>query len=325
MRFHLNYKHPVQAQLISHKDKILLTGSCFAETIGNKLISSKFNCLLNPNGILFNPISIAYALRSYISPSEIEEEGIVSNNGLYSSLHHHGCFSYLTKQELKKTILQSDKNAHFHLKEASFVIITFGTSAVFKLASTGEVVANCHKLPPADFTKEQLQPSVIIAEYNAIINEIKKFNQNVHFIFTVSPVKYLRDGLIENNLSKSVLIYSIHEIIRQNNSCSYFPAYEIVNDDLRDYRFYKPDMAHPNEMATNYVWQQFKESYFAQNTLQLLEKIEDIKIAEAHRPIHLQTEGHKKFTSTYLQKCRELMKAFPELDFTNEINYFSQP
>lgn len=323
MNFHLNYKHPLQNDLISHQDPIVLIGSCFAEHIGEKLIHSKFNCLVNPNGILFNPISIATAITSYIDKAEIKDNDIVLNNGLYNSLNHHGSFSSTVKQELIETINASIEGAYNQLKVAKHLIITFGTSNIYRYYPTQNAVANCHKLPQKLFTKEQLQPEAIIETYNQLISKLKDFNPTLNIIFTVSPVKYLRDGLIENNLSKSVLIYSVHQLIKTNTHCSYFPAYELVNDDLRDYRFYKEDMAHPNEQAINYVWEQFSESHFNTNTKQLNEKINEITLAASHRNLHGNTEAHEKFKKTYLEKCIELEKQFPFLNFRKELERFS--
>lgn len=323
MQFRLNYTHPVGSSQISHTDTVLMMGSCFAENIGEKLRENKFNCLVNPNGILFNPISIAFALESYINKPAIKEQDIVYSNSMFCSLNHHGSYSNSDKGKLLDTIHDSIQNATEKLKKAEYLIITFGSSNVFRYKNTGQIVANCHKLAQNQFTKEQLQPDLIIETYNTLINKLKAINPKINILFTVSPVKYLRDGLIENNLSKAVLIYSIHQIIKSNTNCIYFPAYEIVNDDLRDYRFYKEDMAHPTEQAINYVWEQFSNSYFTEQTKQLNEKILGINLAAAHRPFHSDAEAHHLFKNNYLQKCIDLKKEFPFLALENEINYFT--
>lgn len=323
MQFHLAYKHPVQETPIRHEDKLVMIGSCFAENIGDKLSAAKFNCLVNPNGILFNPMSIAHALNTYVNKTAINETDIILNNGLYSSLNHHGCFSNTDKSALIDAINDSASEAHHQLKTASHLLITFGTSNVYRYTKTNEVVANCHKLPQQLFTKEQLQPQTIIDAYQQLITTLRSFNPKLNIIFTVSPVKYLRDGLIENNLSKAVLIYSIHELIKTDPNCHYFPAYELVNDDLRDHRFYKEDMAHPNQQAIDYVWEQFADSYFNNTTKELIGKINDITRAASHRTLHKATEAHEQFKQTYLQKCTELEKQFPFLNFNAEKNVFA--
>lgn len=323
MQFHLNYNHPKQSFDISHESKLFLMGSCFAENIGEKLIQLKFNCTLNPNGILFNPISIATALNTYINNTLITEDDIVFNNELYHSFNHHGVFSGHNKEELINHINHTTRQAHNALKHADVLLITFGTSRVFVYNNNSEVVANCHKFPQHYFTKEQLQPGEIINRFETLIEDLKVFNPKLEIIFTVSPVKYLKDGLIENNLSKAVLIYSIHEIIKQHAYCSYFPAYELVTDDLRDYRFYKSDLAHPTQEAIDYVWERFSRSYFNDNTIPLIEKIAAVNAAINHRPLKVNTQAHSEFKKVYLQKCIELEKELPRSDFTHEKKHFT--
>lgn len=323
MQFHLNYNHPKQASAITHRQKVLLLGSCFAENIGEKLFSAKFNCLLNPNGILFNPISIANALDSYINIRVAKEEDLVNSEGLFKSLNHHGCFAFADKNTLIDAISDTNKNAHEFLKDAEYLILTFGTSNVFHINAGNKIVANCHKLPQNTFTRAQLQPQEIIECYTVLLKNLKQFNPTLKIIFTVSPVKYLRDGLIENNLSKSVLIYAVHELMKLHTNCSYFPAYELVNDDLRDYRFYKQDMTHPNEQAIDYVWEKFSNSYFSDNTQELVQKINEINRALLHRPINDTHELHAQFKQNYLNKCIELEKEHPFLNFNKEATHFS--
>ncbi|HRD39751.1 MAG TPA: GSCFA domain-containing protein [Bacteroidia bacterium] len=323
MQFHLNYNHPKQDFDITHESKLFMMGSCFAENIGDKLNELKFNCTLNPNGILFNPISIATALSAYINNTILSEEEVVFNNELYHSFNHHGAFSCGNKEELIHKINHNTRQAHNALKHADVLLITFGTSNVYVNNANSEVVANCHKFPQHHFTKEQLQPGEIINRYEQLIEDLKVFNPKLKIIFTVSPVKYLKDGLIENNLSKAVLIYSIHEILKQHSYCSYFPAYELVTDDLRDYRFYKTDMAHPNEQAIEYVWDKFSVSYFTESTLKIIQKVKEIKSAMNHRPLKESTLAHAEFKKSFLQKCMELEKALPDVSFEIEKKFFA--
>lgn len=323
MQFHLNYNHPKQPFDIHHESKLFLMGSCFAENIGEKLFQLKFNCTLNPNGILFNPISIATALSSYINNTVITENDIVFNNELYHSFNHHGVFSCSSKEELIHKINHTTRQAHNALKHADVLLFTFGTSRVFVNNNNSEVVANCHKFPQHYFTKEQLQPGEIVNRFETLIEDLKVFNPKLKIIFTVSPVKYLKDGLIENNLSKAVLIYSIHEIIKQHSYCFYFPAYELVTDDLRDYRFYKNDLAHPNEQAIEYVWSKFSASYFNESTQTLIQKVNEINSAMNHRPLKESTTAHAEFKKSLLHKCTELEKALPNANFQTEKNFFA--
>lgn len=314
MELHLNYTPAPSSVKISHADKILLIGSCFAENIGEKLTSSKFNAVVNPNGILFNPISISKAITSYIKNESNPQPEI--NNNLYFSFEHHGSFSSTTKIELEEKIKNATQSAHTQLKEAKFLIITFGSAFAYRHLKTNSIVANCHKLPQQDFKKELLSVETIVGDYKLLFEELKKFNPQLNIILTVSPVKYLRDGIVENNLSKSILIQSVHQLLTAN--CHYFPAYELVNDDLRDYRFYKEDMAHPNEQAINYVWEKFSDVYFSNETKQLNQKIKEVNLAVNHRPINENTVKHSEFKNTVLKKCADLENAYPFLNFSME-------
>jgi hypothetical protein len=327
MNFNLNYTPPPSLLRISHNDKILLIGSCFAENIGEKLRHSKFDCLVNPNGILFNPISISKALHSYIHPEKYQLN-TGNNNGLYFSYDHHGDLSDPDKEQLTAKIKRSMDEAHQFLKTARILIITFGSAFVYRRIRDAEIVANCHKLPQKEFMKDLLSPEDINSAYTHLINELRDLNPDLKIIFTVSPVKYLRDGIIENNLSKSILIYSVHNKVSATSNpkstlLNYFPAYELVNDDLRDYRFYKEDMAHPNDQAINYIWEKFSDTYFDEDTKELNEKINDIRKAASHRPIHTDSDAHQQFKRTYLQKCEQLEKEFPGINLEPEKNVFT--
>jgi len=303
MEFHLNYNPAPSSVKITHADKILLIGSCFAENIGEKLLVNKFQTLINPNGILFNPSSIATALRSYLKPEtrNTETQKPHLNNNLHFSLEHHGSFSSSTKEELESKINSSTIKAHQQLKEAKFLIITFGSAFAYRNIATDKIVANCHKLPQQEFKKELLSVGDIVADYRLLFEELKNFNPQLNIILTVSPVKYLRDGLVENNLSKATLLLAVNQLLTLNSQLStlnYFPSYELVTDDLRDYRFYKEDMAHPNEQAINYVWEKFSAVYFSEETNSLIKNIKDITQAAQHRPINGNTEQHQKFKQT---------------------------
>lgn len=326
MNFHLNYTPAPSPVKISHTDKILLIGSCFAENIGNRLINSKFDCTVNPNGILFNPESIAKALRSYISKPDIKKDSFVKSNGLFHNLDYHGDFSHPEEAALHDDLIQSQCIAHDRLKEVKFLIITFGSAFAYRHLRTNSIVANCHKLPQQEFKKELLSVETIVSEYKKLIEELKRFNPGLKVIFTVSPVKYLRDGVIENNISKSTLLLAANQLRATNYELptSYFPAYELVTDDLRDHRFYKEDMAHPNEQAINYVWEKFSECYFSEETKSLNQKIKELTLAVNHRPLHKTSVKHAEFKTATMNKCTQLENAYPFLDFSEEKSILNQ-
>lgn len=323
MKLHLNYTPPELKNKISHTDKVLLTGSCFAESIGDYMKKYKFNCLINPNGILFNPISIANALSSYIKPEPIDKNDIVKQHDLFFNYSYHGSVSAKNESDLIKKTESILKTTHLFLKEADHLIITFGSAFVFRNINTGKIVANCHKQPQHLFKKELLKSRDIIITYNLLLSELKKTNQSLSVIFTVSPVKYIRDGIIENNLSKAILIESVHEIINNNTNCFYFPAYELITDDLRDYRFYKEDLAHPNDMAVQYVWEKLAAAAFSKETLELNKQISEITEAAKHNPIHKDSEEYDKFKKTFLKKCLNLEIKHPNLNFSYEKELFT--
>ncbi len=320
MKFHLNYNPPLLAQKTSHEDKILMLGSCFAENIGEYLTDHKFNCEINPNGILFNPISISNALTSYFAGSD--QYPIIKNNDLFFSLDHHGDLCFKSEQELNKAISLKQQKAQQFLKETDWLILTFGSAYVYRHLKSDHIVANCHKLPQDQFKKELLSTEEILKEYTKLIQNLRQFNPHIKILLTVSPVKYLRDGVVENSLSKAVLIQSVHQIMNANSNCFYFPAYELVSDDLRDYRFYKEDMAHPNETAIQYVCDKFSECAFSEDTKKLNLKLKDILQASKHRPIHKDTSDHSEFKKKYLQKTLDLQKELPQLDLEKEKSIF---
>ena len=242
---------------ISYQDKILFIGSCFSEEIGNKLKELKLNVVQNPNGILYDPLSISDALFSYIEKKPFDEENLFQLNGLWHSWKHHSVFSGADKKDVLKKINASQSGTHAFLKEANFLIITLGTAFYYQLKDDNKNVANCHKAPPTFFEKRLMPADAIISEMLSVLTALEVFNPNLKIIFTVSPVKHVRDGVVENNRSKARLIDAVHSIAEQKEAIFYFPSYELITDVLRDYRFYKNDLVHPNETAINFVFEKF--------------------------------------------------------------------
>jgi hypothetical protein len=322
MNFHLNYTPEASRLKISHKDKIMLIGSCFAEEIGGKLKANKFDCLINPNGILFNPASIAAAIHSYKKPDKYQLK-FGENNGLHFSYDHHGSFSSSSKAELEQEIKKSISEAHSFLKEAKILIITLGSAFIYRRMEDASIVANCHKLPQNQFMKGFLNSNDVSGILQHLLNELRDFNPELSIIYTISPVKYLRDGLEGNTLSKAMLIEAVHHAVNstsnpQSTLENYFPAYELVTDDLRDYRFYKEDMAHPNEQAINYVWEKFAGCYFNEETKKLNQKIKEVALAVNHRPLKSDSTQYSEFKNTIIKKCTELENSYPFLNFSEE-------
>ncbi len=309
---------PAQFQ-ITHAQKLLLLGSCFTEHIGTQLQENKFDTLTNPFGIVYNPLSMAQCLERVAAGNQPFSEGdLFENAGLWHSWAHHGRFSHPNKSRALEGINQAYHEAVEHLKKTDFLLLTFGTADVFELKETGQVVANNHKMPAAHFTARRLSVSEIEEKTRTILQTIKATNEQLQVILTVSPVRHLRNGMVENQRSKAALILACEEICKQLDFAQYFPAYELLLDDLRDYRFYATDMLHPSEVAVEYVWQFFADTFFAENTQRLNERIGKIRSAAQHRPFHPDTEQHRAFVWAQLEAIKQLKQEMPGLDFSGE-------
>lgn len=323
MNFRLTFPVAPLEPSIQYNDKLLLSGSCFAEEIGSLLQQHKFNALMNPNGILFNPLSIAQSMQSYLDGKQYGQQDIFQHEDLWHSWDHHSRFSTSSPEETLAVINQSQAAASERLKEADWLIITLGSAYVYLLKENGKMVANCHKVPDASFYKKLLPADEIIAALDNMMHRLFFSNRKVNILFTVSPVRYVRDGLVENNLSKAILLQAVHHLVNKFDRLFYFPAYELVMDDLRDYRFYKEDLVHPNELAVRYVWDHFTAACVHPDGQQLLAQVKDILRAKQHRPFNPQTPQHRQFLAAYAKKVQALTAAHPQLEMGAELEYFS--
>lgn len=314
MKFRTEVDIPSYGFKISHADKIFLTGSCFVENIGNKLDRYLFDICLNPFGIVYNPASIVSQLETVLSGKIYTEKDLQKHNELFFSFDHHGDFSDVSAQKSLEKINTRLEKAGQYLKSADYFFFTFGTAWIYRHNQTGKIVANCHKLPASEFTRERLSPEEITSSFTNIISQIKQINPTTKFIFTVSPVRHWKDGAIENNLSKSILTVAIHEIIKNAKDTFYFPSFEIVYDELRDYRFYARDMIHLNDTAVDFIWEKFTDAFFDDATLKLVNRIEKIRKDLEHRPLFPGTESHNKFIAATQRKIKKLKNEFPFLD-----------
>ena len=320
--FHLNFNPEISSEKINHQQDVLFIGSCFSEHISKKLIDLKFSIDSNPFGIVFNPKSIYSSLQNCIHNIEINESHYLERDEHWFCLDAHSSLNSLKKNELQSRLLDTRNNWHEKLKTANWLVITFGSANCYEFKNTQTIVSNCHKLPANQFIKKMISSRDIVSDYDSLIKELQLINPNLKIIFTVSPVKHLRDGLIENSLSKSILIQSVHELISKHAHCYYFPAYELVTDDLRDYRFYESDMAHPNMQAINYVFDKFVEVYFAEETKKINKHLSEINLAFQHKSFNSESQSHKAFKLNMMLKCKELSIKFPFLNLTMELNYF---
>ncbi|HEY1039350.1 MAG TPA: GSCFA domain-containing protein [Bacteroidia bacterium] len=323
MKLKLDFEIRPFEKKINPEDRLFFAGSCFSENIATLFERYKFNTITNTHGILYNPYSIAVSMSDCLLAKQYTEKDLFYANETWNSFHHHSRFSHPDKEKCLAGINEQITRAYAHLRSTDHAFITFGSAYAYKYLKTRELVGNCHKIPQQEFEKVLLTKEEIVENYQKLIRSLQNLNKNIHIIFTVSPVRYTRDGVVENNLSKAVLLQAIHELVNTNACCTYFPAYEIVNDELRDYRFFEEDMVHPNNMAINYVWERLVNAGFSEKTKELVNELELILKAVAHRPFNENSEGHAKFKAAHLKKCRDLASRFPLIDFSNEEKYFA--
>jgi hypothetical protein len=306
---------------ISIRDPIMLIGSCFSDNLGEKLKQNRFNVSINPNGIMFNPISITKALTSYITHHPYDHSQIFKTQEWWTSWDHHTRFSHADPDALITIMNNSLEDAHRFLKQTGWLVITLGSAWVYQLEN-GEVVANCHKVPTDKFRKKLLTVEEVLSSLDNLIHRLFIFNPGLRIMFTISPVRHLRDGFVENNRSKAVLIQAVHHLVDKFAGLHYFPAYELVIDDLRDYRFYAEDMVHPNYQATAYVWQKFTAATMDAATLKIMQEINLVNAAKAHKPFQPDSEAHKKFRQKQFEMIIRMEKEFPFIDWKGDLDHF---
>lgn len=301
-----------------HTLPVLSIGSCFAEHIGAKLNLFKFCNKTNPAGIIYNPISITKSLDFLMGQELYTKENLIKVNDLWCSLDHHGSFSKLSAENTLDAINTSIKSSRDFLPKVDRLIITLGTSYAFRLKKTQAIVANCHKIPGNEFDRIKLTPEFIIQQLSNVFQRLKDANYKIEILMTVSPIRHIRDGLVENQRSKASLILACAELCAAHSFVHYFPAYELLMDDLRDYRFYKTDMIHPSETAIDYIWDYFQKCFFEMETISLNKKIAEIIEASQHRPFNPKSPQHQDFITQQIKKIDQLNIAHPLLDFEKE-------
>jgi hypothetical protein len=333
MDFMVNIELKKLPKPITYHDKLLLTGSCFTEHIGNALMEGKFSVLQNPNGILFDPASVCKSLVSYIENTQYRETDLFQLNDVWHSWQHHSRFSNTNPKTAIEIINASQQNAHTFLKQANWLIVTLGSSFSYRLikqtessktALEGSGVANCHRAPGQWFIKHLLEITETVSMLEDCYRQLIRFNGNLHIIFTVSPVRHIRDGVIDNNRSKARLIEAVHHMANKFQNVYYFPAYELVIDVLRDYRFYDIDLAHPNYTATEFVLEKFSDACIDEFSKQLMRDVKKIVIARKHRAFQPETKAHQEFLRSNFEKAKMLQEEYPFLDLKDEIAYFSR-
>jgi hypothetical protein len=324
MQFFTEIAIPESPHKLGYQTGIVFMGSCFSENIGQKLIDLKFPVDLNPFGILYNPASIAEGLRLLLSDKSFTRDDLFHHQGLWSSFYHHSRFSDVDPNVALQKINGRLAYSRKFLKNARFLFITFGTSWVYQLKSTNKIVSNCHKIPDREFLRYRLSPETIVEDYQALLTQILQINQNLKIILTLSPVRHWKDGAVENQLSKAVLTLAIDHLVKTfgPETCSYFPSYEIVMDELRDYRFYAEDMIHPNSMAIDYIFERFTKVFISPESLKIAKDVLKIRKASEHRPVNSASVEYKKFLLYNLKQVNDLIINFPFINLDQEKDKF---
>ncbi|MDD4968664.1 MAG: GSCFA domain-containing protein [Paludibacter sp.] len=311
--FQTRVEIPVSEFKISFEDNIMSLGSCFAENIGKKMKDVCFEADINPFGVLFNPVSICNSLEILLHDKIFTKEDIFEYKSLWQSFSHSSLFSDSTAEGCLSKINDRLNDARTFLGKANILLITFGTAWVFEDKKSGRVVSNCHKLPAGEFIRRRLTVEEIVADYTLLINKLQSVLPALTIIFSVSPVRHWKDGAHDNNISKSTLLLAIDELQTKLQKVHYFPAYEIQMDELRDYRFYAPDMLHPSDVAVDYIWNRFSETYFSRQTEALKKRLEQLKSDLTHRPMHPDSIEYVKFLDKTEKRREDLIHEFPFL------------
>lgn len=300
---------------IDYNSKLLLIGSCFVENIGNKLDYFKFQNFQNPFGILFHPEAIETLIVNGINEKVYRDDDIFFYEEQWHCYDAHSKLSNSSKEKLLKVLNKNVKNTNKYVQQSTHIIITLGTAWMYRFIETDTIVANCHKVPQKKFAKELMSVDAISESLQAIIGLIKSVNREITIIFTVSPIRHLKDGFVENTKSKSHLISAIHQVVEPRNKLYYFPSYEIMLDELRDYRFYKEDMLHPNQTAINHIWSVFQKVWISSDSNEIIEEVDKVQKGLLHKPFNPNSDAHQKFQQQLKESQEKLQLIFPHILF----------
>lgn len=303
---------------IDYNSKLMMLGSCFAESMGSKFAYYKFDVDVNPCGIIYNPLSVANVLRLIVDGKRFEKEDLLENAGKWMSLYHHGAFSSCDPDECLHRINVRLEKASRELRYLDLLVITWGTAWVYKYVRENIVVANCHKIPSQEFERYRLSVEDIVTEYVQLIGRLREINPALRVLFTVSPIRHWKDGAHGNQLSKATLLLAIDRLRERLNYLYYFPAYEIVLDELRDYRFYADDMLHVSGFTVDYIWERFLYSFISPEVLGLMNQIGRINKGLAHKPFDSKSEDYQRLVKKMQAEIAMISRSFPMIDFSEE-------
>jgi len=300
---------------INYQTPVLFMGSCFTENIGNKMVDLKFPVMVNPFGVLYNPVSLRQSIEIILDKRDFEENDLIFFNEQWISFYHDTEFSNPEKKKALTKINETLNQSRVHLKNAKYLILSFGTAWVYEYKKFGKVVSNCHKIPSKEFVRYKLGVEDIFVQWAKLINRLEDFNPDLKIIFTVSPIRHWKDGAVENQLSKSTLLLAIHQLKKIFENVEYYPSYEIMMDDLRDYRFYADDMLHPSKVAIEYIWEHFVVTYLDEETKEILKEVNKIILADNHRPLNPNTVSHKDFLKNLQKEKERITGKYPFIRF----------
>ena len=298
---------------LDYQSNILTLGSCFSENMGLKMKNVFFKTEINPFGVLYNPISILNSIQLLLQNKKFTATDIFEYKSLWHSFAHSSSFSDVSSELCLSKMNERISFASEFIKSTDVLLITFGTAWVFTDKESGRVVSNCHKLPAAKFNRRRLTVDEITEAYSDLLTKLKALYPNLNVVFSVSPIRHWKDGAHENTISKSTLLLAVDALQNQFGNVHYFPAYELLMDELRDYRFYASDMLHPSDVAVEYIWSKFSESVFSEETLQLMKKLEQLAADRAHRPLHPLSPEYALFKENTGKRKNEIIQKYPFL------------
>ena len=304
--------------LIDYNSRLMMLGSCFAENMGSKFSYYKFDVDVNPCGIIYNPLSVANVLRLIVEGKQFEKSDLRQVGGKWVSLYHHGAFSSTDPDECLRRINDRLTKATGELRTLDLLVITWGTAWVYRYTRENIVVSNCHKITSQEFERSRLSVEDIVKEYLVLIGRLREINPGLRILFTVSPIRHWKDGAHGNQLSKATLLLAIDRLREELQHVYYFPAYEIVLDELRDYRFYADDMLHMSGFTVDYIWERFLYSFISPEVLGLMNQIGRVNKGVAHRPFDPQSEEYHRLVKKMLAEIAMISRSYPMIDFSEE-------
>lgn len=315
-RHHTSLPLATTSPQLSYQDSLLTLGSCFAQNIGQRLQNQLYNILINPFGILYNPLSISESLGYLLNESYFEEKDLLWCRDAWHSLQHHSSFSGTNKTHTLNHINNNLREARQHLQQTTCLFLTFGTAWVYTWKMSGQIVSNCHRFPAAQFERRRLSVEEIVTALLGVLLRLHKQQEHLNVILTVSPIRHLKDGFVENQVSKATLILAVQQLVEQLDFCHYFPAYELLLDDLRDYRYYGRDLVHPNDLAIDYIWEAFEQCHLISEEGILRKQVAKLQQAANHRPYDLNSQAHQRFLQKQLSLLDKLAPQLPKKTYS---------